>query len=142
MSDRMLGEGCGRCPGSSYGNRRFVEPPLARTEHVLVACAKAERDGHIVPRLAAAGLTFEAAEAAVKRAVPPNAEREVPWGGVVHTPRLQKIMGIAEGWCLAGTWPGPATVDLPRLVFALLYEGEGVAAQVAVQAGLDLPAVV
>jgi ATP-dependent Clp protease ATP-binding subunit ClpC len=112
------------------------------TEHLLLACAEAERDGRAVPRLAAAGLTFEVVDAGVRRSVPPKPERDVTWGGVVQTPRVQAIMGIAQGWSLAGTWPATARVDLLTLLFALLYEGEGVAAHVVVQAGLDLPGVV
>ena len=112
------------------------------TEHVLVACLEAEREGLAPATLTAAGLSYEAVEAAVKDAVAPTAEREVPWGGAVYTPRLQKILGIAEGWALSESWPTKATIRFSTMVFALLVEGDGVAAQVVAQQGLDVDAAV
>ncbi|HSH60800.1 MAG TPA: Clp protease N-terminal domain-containing protein [Acidimicrobiales bacterium] len=108
------------------------------TEHLLLALIGARAPSGLMT----ASLTYEATEAAVKKATPPLPEREVEWGGVVQTPRVRNILGIAEGWALAATWPDQATIDLTSFAFALLREGEGIATQVLVRSGADLPAII
>lgn len=73
------------------------------TEHILVAYLEAERKDEVNPFLTDAGLKFDAAETYVKEAVPPRDEREEGKDGVIHTPRVARICGFAEGWA-AASW--------------------------------------
>lgn len=89
------------------------------TEHLLLALIGARAPSSVIT----ASLTYEATEAAVKEATPPLPEREVDWGGVVQTPRVRNILGIAEGWALAATWPDQATIDLTSLASPCSVKG-------------------
>lgn len=110
------------------------------TEHLLLGFLDAEGEDRAAPLLLAAGLSIKVAEAAVLALVPPRLEREPAWDGVLDTPRVQRICGVAEGWARADRWPAPAEVGLDHLLLALLLDGDGVAAQVVIGAGLDVTA--
>ena len=77
------------------------------TEHILVAYLEAERKDEVKPFLTEAGLKFDAAETNVREAVPPRDEREEGTDGVIHTPRVARICGFAQGWAAASAWPVP-----------------------------------
>ncbi len=93
------------------------------TEHVLVAYLEAERANEVKPFLTDAGLRFDAAETNVKEAVPPRDEREEGNSGLIHTPRIARICGFAQGWAAASAWPDPPTVTAEHVMLAMLWMG-------------------
>jgi len=112
------------------------------TEHVLVAYLEAERADEVKPFLTDAGLKFDAAETNVKEAVPPRDEREEGKDGLIHTPRVARICGFAQGWAAASAWPDPPTVTAEHVMLAMLVDGGGVGAQVIRKEGVNVENVI
>ena len=112
------------------------------TEHLLLARLEAERDGDVAPVVTSAAGTMAGVETTVRVAVPPNEERQVAWEGVVWTPRVQRILGIAEGWALADAWPGGGAVTSETVLLAMLIDGGGVAVHALLEQGVDVDALI
>jgi len=62
-------------------------------EHLLVALLE-ERDPDILHQLQASGIDVREAHAEVRRALGTGEERQ--WEGILVTPRVRKIIGLAE----------------------------------------------
>ena len=89
-------------------------------EHLMVALLE-ERDPQILHDLDADGIDVRELHADVRRNLGAGEDRL--WEGILVTPRVRKIVGMAEHYA------GPATVEPAHLLQALRAEGGSLAAE-------------
>jgi len=90
-------------------------------EHLLVALLE-ERDPEILDRLESAGIDVREAHAEVRRTLGTGEERQ--WEGILLTPRLRKIVALAEDRA------GARDVAPIDLLESLRAEGGSLAAEI------------
>ena len=95
-------------------------------EHLMVALLE-ERDPQIITDLTADGIDVRELHADVRRNLGAGEDRL--WEGILVTPRLRKIVSMAEGYAEG------ATIEPAHLLRALRAEGGSLAAQILRQRG-------
>jgi predicted dehydrogenase len=112
---------------------RHLNHSFVGTEHVLLGLL-ALGQGIAVNVLVRQGLELEAVRAAVKKSIGIGPEQEVP-GPTPYTPRVKRVLVLAaqEAKALTHTYVGTE-----HLLLGLLHEGDGVAARILQNLGVEI----
>jgi prophage maintenance system killer protein len=105
------------------------------TEHVLLGLIR-QRDGIAAEALDACGVSLEAVRGQVEEII--GRGQESPAGHIPFTPRSKKVLELSLREALQ---LGHNYIGTEHILLGLIREGEGVAAQVLVRLGADLPRV-
>jgi ATP-dependent Clp protease ATP-binding subunit ClpA len=105
------------------------------TEHLLLGLIH-ERQGVAATALESLGISLEAARAEVEEII--GQGKSAPTGHIPFTPRAKKVLELSLRDALE---LGHNYIGTEHLLLGLIREGEGVAAQVLVRLGADLPRV-
>ena len=102
------------------------------TEHILLGLIRVD-DGVAAQVLDSSGVSLESVRESVERIIGPGATP--PTGHIPFTPRAKKVLDLSlrEALQLSQNYIGTE-----HILLGLIREGEGVAAQVLAQLGLDL----
>jgi ATP-dependent Clp protease ATP-binding subunit ClpC len=100
------------------------------TEHLLLGIIR-QRDGIAGSILEEFGLELEPVRDALRAIAGEGAESTE---GIALTPRMERVIGIAEGFALGQG----ANVSSEHLLLGLLEEGEGLSADLLRRRGVDL----
>jgi hypothetical protein len=105
------------------------------TEHLLLGLIR-EREGVAAKALEALGISLEAVRSEVEEII--GQGQSAPTGQIPFTPRAKKVLELSlrEALQLSHSYIGTE-----HILLGLIREGEGVAAQVLVKLGADLPRV-
>jgi prophage maintenance system killer protein len=114
---------------------RRLEQDYVGTEHVLLGLIR-QRDGIAAGALDACGVSLEAVRAEVEVIV--GRGQGSPAGHIPFTPRAKKVLELSLREALQ---LGHNYIGTEHILLGLIREGEGVAAQVLVKLGADLPRV-
>lgn len=103
------------------------------TEHILLGLVR-EGEGIAAKVLLSLGVELESVRAEIEKLIGKGDQRSVPQG-VNYTPRAKKVIELAieEGQSLGHNYVGTE-----HLLLGLIREGEGIAAQVLTNLGVDL----
>ena len=115
---------------------RLLNHNYIGTEHILLGLLR-EEDGGASRTLGALGISLEAVRAGIEEIIGRSQGAPVE-GSVPFTPRAKKVLllSLRESLVL-----GHDHIGTEHLLLGLVREGEGVAAEVLVRMGADLPAV-
>ena len=102
------------------------------TEHILLALLR-EGDGVAAKALIALGISLDATRQAVEDIIGRGTQE--PSGHIPFTPRSKKVLELSLREALS---LGSDYIGTEHILLALLREGDGVAAQVLVGAGVDV----
>ena len=105
------------------------------TEHILLGLLR-ERDGVAARSLESCGVSIEAVRVQVEEIV--GRGQGSPAGHIPFTPRSKKVLELSLREALQ---LGHNYIGTEHILLGLIREGEGVAAQVLVKLGADLPGV-
>jgi Clp amino terminal domain, pathogenicity island component len=105
------------------------------TEHILLGLVR-EGDGVAARVLDSLGVSLDAVRARVEAII--GRGKESPAGHIPFTPRSKKVLELALREALS---LGHNDIGTEHILLGLVREGEGVAAQVLVELGADLPRV-
>ena len=114
---------------------RLLDHDHIGTEHVLLGLLH-EGEGVAARALGELGVSLEAVRAQVQEAVGEGGSP--PVGHIPFTPRAKKVLELSLREALD---LGHAYIGTEHLLLGLVREGQGVAAQVLVRLGADLPLV-
>jgi ATP-dependent Clp protease ATP-binding subunit ClpA len=114
---------------------RMLNHNYIGTEHLLLGLVH-EGEGVAAKALEALGISVEAVRQQVEEII--GHGQQAPAGHIPFTPRAKKVMELARR---ETNDLGDAHIGTEHLLLGLIREGEGVAAQVLVKLGADLPRV-
>ena len=114
---------------------RILNHNYIGTEHLLLGMLR-EREGGAATALEAMGIGLEAVRQQVEEIV--GRGKDIPSGHIPFTPRAKKVLefSLRESLQLGHDYIGSE-----HILLGLIREGEGLAAQILVQLGADLPRV-
>ncbi len=107
------------------------------TEHLLLGLI-GETTGAAGQALRALGIELDAARAQVEQIIGRGAPGRLPTGHLPFTPRTKKVLELASR---ESRDLGHDDIETEHILLALMREGDGVAAQMLHQAGLDFTGV-
>jgi ATP-dependent Clp protease ATP-binding subunit ClpC len=114
---------------------RLLGHSFLGTEHLLLGLIH-EGDGLAAKALEELGISLEAVRSAVEEHISPSGS--APTGSPPFTPRAKRVLELSLREALA---LGHNHIGTEHILLGLVREGEGVAAQVLVGLGADLPRV-
>ena len=114
---------------------RLLNHSFIGTEHILLGLIH-EDDGLVAKALEALDISLEAVRDQVEQVVTPSASE--PTGSPPFTPRAKKVLELSLREALQ---LGHDDIGPEHMLLGLVREGEGVAAQVLIGLGADLPRV-
>jgi prophage maintenance system killer protein len=117
----------------AQGEARLLNHNYIGTEHILLGLIR-EHDGIAAKALESCGVSLEAVRAQVEEIIG-RGERS-PAGHIPFTPRAKKVLELSLREALQ---LGHNYIGTEHILLGLIREGEGVAAQILVKLGGDLP---
>ena len=112
---------------------RILGHPFIGTEHILLGLIH-EGDGIAAQALESGGISLEAVRTKVEEVIGPATEPKN--GSPPFTPRTKKVLELSHREALQ---LGHNYISTEHILLGLVREGEGVAAQVLMSLGADLP---
>jgi ATP-dependent Clp protease ATP-binding subunit ClpA len=114
---------------------RLLNHNYVGTEHILLGLIH-EGEGVAATALESLGISLEAVRAQVEQII--GRGQQAPTGHIPFTPRAKKVLELSLREALQ---LGHNYIGTEHILLGLIREGEGVAAQVLVNLGADLPRV-
>jgi len=114
---------------------RMLNHNYIGTEHILLGLVH-EGDGAAAKALESLGISLEGVRAQVQEII--GQGQQTPTGHIPFTPRAKKVLELSLREALQ---LGHNYIGTEHILLGLIREGEGVAAQVLVKLGTDLPRV-
>jgi ATP-dependent Clp protease ATP-binding subunit ClpC len=111
---------------------RMLDHGYIGTEHILLGLIR-EGDGHAARALESLGISLDAVRQQVEAFI--GRGQQAPSGSVPFTPRAKKVLELSLRESLQ---LGHNYIGTEHILFGLIREGDGVAAQVLVTLGADL----
>jgi ATP-dependent Clp protease ATP-binding subunit ClpC len=111
---------------------RMLDHNYIGTEHILLGLIR-EGDGHAARALESLGISLDAVRQQVEALI--GRGQQAPSGPVPFTPRAKKVLELSLRESLQ---LGHNYIGTEHILFGLIREGDGVAAQVLVTLGADL----
>jgi len=111
---------------------RMLNHDYIGTEHILLGLIR-EREGVAARALESLGISLDAMRTAVEDIIGQGQQKQS--GHILFTPRAKKVLELSLREALQ---LGAQHIGTEHILLGLLREGDGVAAQVLVNAGVDL----
>ncbi len=113
---------------------RMLDHNYIGTEHILLGLIR-ERDGIAAKALESLGISLDAMRQAVEGIIGRGAQPLPASGHIPFTPRAKKVLELSLREALQ---LGHDYIGTEHILLGLIREGDGVAAQVLVDSGMDL----